>query len=321
MRNIILLSIICLLSFTSNLLSQSLDELELRYDNLRSVVEKDNLILDSLKNILENRAKQIENEKQKPNPDNEKVIKLMAGSVSLSNTIDDHQEELETDTKNLKQLSEMLEVKYSAKIDSLKLLKKSGKENFDKLDGEILLYTEKRLLISPQVDMLSFNPQKILEVDLKKAKTIEEKLLLKEYLSNALAEVNLLLSDVTKQSEEISEALTLQRKTSKFLTETEFDRNVGIDRISRSSSQRTSLEISLSGKDNLTIADQINSYTLLLDQLNIFDKSEGVKTNKFNHKPGTTNFSLKDYSELLKEIRQRLNDYKLILANRIEQSR
>ena len=321
MTKIILLSFVCLISFSFNASPQSLDALEKRYDNLRSVVKKDNMILDSLKNILENRAKQIENEKQKLNPDNDKIIKLMAGSVSLSNLIDDYQEKLDANSKNLKQLSKMLEARYSAKIDSLQLLKKSTKENSEKLDSEILLYTEKRLLISPQVDLLSFNPQKILEIDLTKTKNSDEKASLKEYLSSALAEINAELSEVTKQAKEIDAALILQEKTSKFLAETEFDRDFRPGKSSRSSTARTYESSILSVQDKLVIADQINSYALLLDQLNIFDKSENINLQKFNFKSGKANLSLKDYSSLLKELKQRLSDYKLILTNKIEQSK
>jgi len=321
MTKIILLSFVCLISFSFNASPQSLDALEKRYDNLRSVVKKDNMILDSLKNILETRAKQIENEKQKLNPDNDKIIKLMAGSVSLSNLIDDYQEKLDANSKNLKQLSKMSEARYSAKIDSLQLLKKSTKENSEKLDGEILLYTEKRLLISPQVDLLSFNPQKILEIDLTKTKNSDEKASLKEYLSSALAEINAELSEVTKQAKEIDAALILQEKTSKFLAETEFDRDFRPGKSSRSSTARTYESSILSVQDKLVIADQINSYALLLDQLNIFDKSENINLQKFNFKSGKANLSLKDYSSLLKELKQRLSDYKLILTNKIEQSK
>lgn len=319
MIKIILLSFVCLIGFSFNASAQSLDELEKRYDNLRSVVEKDNLILDSLKNILETRAKQIENEKQKQNPENDKIVKLMSGSVSLSNMIDDYQEKLDADTKNLKQTSKMLEARYSAKIDSLKLLKKSVKENSEKQDSEILFYTEKRLLISPQVDLLSFNPQKILEIDLSKVKTNDERASLKEYLSVALDEVNSILSEVTKQAKETDDALTLQKKTSKFLAEAEFDRDFILGKSSRSSTARTYESSILGGQDKLTIADQINSYALLLDQLNIIDKSESVNSQKLNYKPGKANLSLKDYSDLLKEVKQKLSDYKLVLTNKTEQ--
>jgi len=123
-----LLSLLCLIILNFKISPQSLTKLEKHYDNLKNVIVKDNQVLDSLKNILESRAKQIESEKQKQNPDNDKIIKLMSGSVSLSNMIDDQQEKLETDTKNLRQLSGILGNKYSTKIDSLKFLKNPHKK-------------------------------------------------------------------------------------------------------------------------------------------------------------------------------------------------
>jgi hypothetical protein len=321
MTKIILLSFACLVGFSIIALPQNLDELEKRYDNLRSIVEKDNLVLDSLKNILENRAKQIENEKQKQNPDNDKIIKLMSGSVSLSNTVDEHQEKLESDLKNLKQVSEMLKARYTAQIDSLQLLNKTDKENSEELNSEILFYTEKRFLISPQIEMLTYNPKKILEIDLTKTKSNDEKASLKEYLSSALVEVNSVLVDVTKQSKETDDALTLQKKTSKFLAETEFDRDFRLGKTSKSSSVKTGENTLLGADTRLSIADQINSYALLLDQLNIFDKSESGKPKKITYKPGSINLSLKDYSQLLKEVKQKLIDYKLVLTSKLEQSK
>lgn len=300
---------------------QSIDLLEKQYDEIKSAVEIETASLDSLKKILENRAKQIESEKQKQNPDNDKIVKLMAGSVTLFNTIDNKQEKLDERILQLKKLGRILEEKYSAQIDSLNLLKKTSKENARELDSEILFYTEKRLLVSPQIEMLSFNPKKILEIDLSKTKNNVERASLSEYLFTALTEVSAVLSDVTKQSKEVNDALTLQKKTSKFLAETEFDRDFRLGNISRSTNG-TNYEITVSADQNkLRIADQINSYALLLDQLKIFDKSESINSQKFIYKHGEVNFSLKDYSELLKEVKQKLSDYKLVLTNKIEQSK
>ncbi len=116
----------------------------------------------------------------------------------------------------------------------------------ESLDNEILFYTEKRLLVSPQIEMLSFNPKKILEIDLGKAKNNVERASLNEYLFSALTEVSAVLSDVTKQSKEANDALTLQKKTSKFLAETEFDRDFRLGNISRSSTG-TNYEIAVFG--------------------------------------------------------------------------
>lgn len=321
MRKYILLSMGFLICITFDLLSQSLTELEGRYENLRNDVQRKGAVLDSLKNILENRAHQIEVEKQKQNPDNDKIVNLMAGSVSLSNLINQKQDKLEETTKNFDRIMKNLDDKYSIFIDSLKQLRKSDWENLKKLDSEILSYTEKRLFISPQVELLSFNPSKLLKIDLNKAKSAEEKASLREYLSSALNEVNNLLIEINSQSKEADDAISLQKKTSKFLSETEFDRDERLQNFSKQTMGRIDDGSPLTGGTKENLSDQLNSYLLLLDQINIFDKSEKMNSQKFFIKTNKPNLSLKEYSNLLKEVSQKLNDYKFILNSKLEQSK
>jgi hypothetical protein len=321
MKRFILVLIFGIIAAYVEVLPQNLEVLENRYNDLRFNHEKDISVLDSLKGILEKRAQQIEAEKQKQNPDANKINALRAGSVTLSNTINNYQEKLETDEKELRNLSKSLDRKYSVRIDSLKLLKKSKPENSEKLDGEILFYTEKQLSIFPQIELLSFNPRKILEIDLSKAKTNEEEFLLKEYLNSALTEVNSLLNETSRQSKEIENALILQKKTSKFLTDAELDRAVKVGNITRSSSNRTSVNAGLGDEIKLDYAEQINSYTLLINQLNTFNKLENITSQKFMYKSGKTNLNLKEYNELLGEVKQKLNDYKLVLTNKLNQAK
>lgn len=322
MKRFIGFIILSLISGYAEMLPQNLEVLENRYNDLRAIYLRDVFVLDSLKGILEKRAQQIEVEKQKQKPDADKIIVLRAGSVTLSNTINNYYEKLESSAEELKNLTKSLDSKYSARIDSLKFLKKSIPDNSEKFDNEILFYTQKQLSIFPQIDMLSFNPMKILEIDLNKAKSAEEKVLLKEYLNSALAEVNSLLKETSRQSKEIENALILQKKTSKFLTDAELDRDVKVGNITRpSSNSRTGVNAGLGDEVKLDYTEQINSYSLLVNQLNIFNKSENITSQKFVHKSGEKNINLKEYSELLSEVKQKLNDYKLILTNKLNQAR
>lgn len=322
MKRFILLLIFGVITAYVEVLPQNLEVLENRYNYLRVNYEKDIQVLDSLKSILEKRAQQIEVEKQKQNPDANKINAFRSGSVTLSTSINNYQEKLENDVKELRNLSKTLEHKYAARIDSLKLLQKSMPENSEELNREILVYTERQLSIFPQIEMLSFNPRKILEIDLSKAKTNEEKFLLKEYLNNALTEVNSLLKETSIQSEEIENALILQKKSSKFLTDAELDRDIKVGNIARSSStSRTSVNAGLGDEIKLDYSEQMNSYSLLVNQLNIFNKSENITSQKFMYKSGKTNLNLKEYSELLIEVKQKLNDYKLVLTNKLNQAK
>ena len=55
--------------------------------------------------------------------------------------------------------------------------------------------------------------------------------------------------------------------------------------------------------------------------LNIFDKTENIATQKFTYKSGKANLNLIKYTELLGEVKQKLNDYKLVLTNKLNQAK
>ncbi|NWF89307.1 MAG: hypothetical protein HXY50_07555 [Ignavibacteriaceae bacterium] len=321
MKRIICISFIFFVSNRFFVLAQSLEELEQKYEYYTNVYEKENSILDSLKSILEKRALQIEHEMKKKKPDDEKIIELRSGSATLSNTINFYQEKAENNLKNIKNVSRQLEVKYSSKIDSLKQLKKSKIGNVDLLDAEILAYTRKRLLTSPQIDILSFNPKKILEIDFNNAVTPEEKLLFKEYLRNALSEVEALLSDISKQIKESNNALLLQKKTSKFIADTEFDRDLKIGRVSKSATEGVKLGTGVTNDIVFPASEQINSYLLLINQLSFSNKPEDTSIKKFKNELSSSELDLKEYTVLLSAAEEKLEDFKLLLLNKLNSAK
>lgn len=319
----LLLIINCIFSFCfiSKLNSQSLSELEKKYFNVKSVFEKESFRLDSLKQVLQSRSKQIESEKQNQYPDEDKIIDLMRNSVTLANQVSKYQDIVDAKESELKNLSKALVSAYSARIDSLMLLKKSSKRNANDYDSEILYYVEKRLSVSPQLNLLSFNPQKILAIDLSKAKSEEEKILLREYLDKAANEVDDLLKTVTKQSDEAELALNLQKKTSKFLAETEFDRDLGPSHFAVQS-ERSANQTLTEGNSALDpLSERAVSYTLLINQLNIIQKPESITKSNLRQDFQTPNMNLNEYSKLLKEVKQKLADYKSILTSKLLRSR
>src|SRR5690606_20130499 len=139
-------------------------------------------ILDSLRSIYTYRTSQIDAEKKKKNPDNERVIDLMSGSVSISNKIEYQNKKIVRIGNDIENIKQQLHKMYTTKIDSLELLKKTGSEDEARLNSEILLLTEKNILVAPKILSLSFNPEKILVIDLKGTKDEKEKSLYKEYL-------------------------------------------------------------------------------------------------------------------------------------------
>ena len=301
--------------------AQSLIQLEKKYEQLSNQYIKEKVIYDSLRNVFSSRTNEIDAEKKKANPDKDKIVDLMAGSITLSNRIEEQNKKISLLEKDIDNVKQQLHKQYSSLIDSLELKKKTDKKNDDVLDAEILNNTEKKLLVAPQIPILSFKPEKILKIDLGKTKSAEEKALYKEYLDNALNEVNTLLENVGKQSSEADQVFALQNKTKKFLEETELESRILIrSQQSNVRSEETVPTFSNSPEDVATSNDlsrQVKNYHVILRQLDIEQLSRTNINWKVSFDEMERNLSLKDYQKLLKEVKKRLQEFKLVLANKI----
>ena len=304
--------------------AQSMDKLEKKFEQLNNQYNNESLVVDSLNSVFSKKAAEIDSEKKKSNPDKTLITGLMASSVIISNDIEEHNNKLKKLEVDLDKIKDQLNRIYLSRIDSLEVLKKSGKENEDKLNDEILLFTGKRLLVAPRILSLSFNPDKVLRIDLNKTTNPGEKVLYKEYLNNALVEVGSLLDKVNRQSSEAEQIASLQEKTEKFLEEAELENKVLFQKQSSvtSSSDVSSpaSEVGFGAKDR-DFSNQVQTYRLILRQLDIeqiskTDINSGISFNEINK-----NLSLKDYLKLLKEVKKRLQEFKLVLANKIGSSR
>lgn len=314
-------SILC--SF-ENASAQNLVELERKYISLVQNYQIEKSALDSLSKIMNERAEQIDAEKRKPNPDQIKILKLMAGSVNITGALEIQQTKVNQIEKSIESIKQTLDAKYSLIIDSLQNLKRSGKYKGDaeELDAQILIFTERRLAVAPKVKSLSFDPEKILEINLAEIKDSLQRLIYSEYLHSALSEVEKLLTQVNESSEEVSQIILLQKKMNKFLEETEFERPIKQYNLSESISRtfgdiRETSDLS-AGK---SFIPQFISYDLLLDQLRINRSSELKSKWQSTIESDQKNLTLKDYQNLLKEVKKRLLDYRLILSNKLNSRR
>lgn len=297
--------------------SQDLNSLELRYSILNNSLTKQKQTLDSLKTILNERVKLIDNEKNKSNPDNDKIIELMSKSVILTNQINNLQfkvnkEEIEFESSK-KQLSRI----YSAIIDSIKLLQATAKNSQkDELTAQVLFLTEKKLLASPKVATLTFNPEQVIKIDLKATSDPNQRKIYAEYLQSALKEVDNQIQQITERSEELKQITQLQKKAARFIEETDFDGNVrffnyrtNIDR----SPLGNILATEYSDSENILFS-QFSSYSSMLDQLKLYGTSS--YKSKWNDEQ-KTKLSLNEYLSLLNELKKNLQEYKLVLYNKL----
>ncbi len=297
--------------------------LESNYDSLTASLQTETANLDSLKKILDIRAKKINDERNKPNPDKSFIIKLMSGSANLSNEIESRQNKINLLEKQIENLKQRLNGIYTAKIDSLEMLEKSGnyKGNKEDLRSTILYYTEKKVFVSPKIPLLSFRPEKILQVDLNKVKDPNERKLYEDYFKKALKEVDNRLASVNESIKESNSILSLQKKTNKFLEETEFDYTIPPRTDITQPAQTRTDALTLLGSSPVkaigaSYENNLIEYSMLLNQLNfqpLDSKLKWIVSLKGKHSIP----SLNEYDKLLKEVKKRLLDYKLILTNKI----
>ncbi|MGE5805724.1 MAG: hypothetical protein ACM34O_05195 [Ignavibacteria bacterium] len=298
--------------------SQTLIELEKKYEQLGEEYIKENSAVDSLETLVLKRAALIDNEKKKDKPDEDKLVEIMSGSATLSNNLEKHQKNLNKLETGIEQVKQQLYKSYSLIIDSLESLKASGKEN-EKLNSEIFFYTEQRLMVSPKIPMLSFNPEKMLKIDLRKLKEPEEKNLFREYLDNALSEVDKLLVNVEAESNEIGQIADLEKRRKRFLEDTEFEGGMIPRSLTRGTgASENDQTASFEGRGNVSNnASNIKAYYSLLDQLNTKNVQTPDLTWNRSLNDAGKNMDLKDYEKLLKEVKLRLQELKLVLANKI----
>ncbi len=309
-----------LLLFTHPLYSQNLLSLEVSANRIRKQISADNVKLDSLNKILNQKVDVINNEKNKSPQDKNKISGLMANSITLTNQIEKIQKSISSQEENLASLEKKLFRSYSGTIDSLtELLNKAkSKSTKDELTEQIFRLRERRLLLAQGKLKLQYNPENILGIDSKSFTSEIEKKRIEEYLTNAYAEVNTQLNEITFKLNEIEKTISLQKKAARFLEQTEGENE--IKSATRTSNRTVSSAYSDNSRDDATTAlseKSVLSYNRMINQLAFLEPS--LIKSRQDYSLGTIkkNFQLKDYKNLLNDVKQLLTEYKSLLSNKI----
>ena len=313
---------------SQNLTSQdNLTKLEKKYNGLQISFLNEKLLLDSLHEVFNKRLREINNEKEKKSPDNEKITSLMANSVNLSNNIDEQQKKIESIGKAITTIKMNLNLRYTGIIDSLKNIQVKEKENKEKIDNLILFYATKRLEVTPEIYRLSFNPYKILELDLNKSKDSAYNKIYSEYINGAIREVDNILANISEESDEINQVVELQRKASRFVEETEMESGITSGKLAQTEEKSpasaslesgTEPDISFTGDraKNANLNSNIKVYEELLNQLNTIKSLSVRQAPDESIQTLYKEIDLNSYGELLKEVIKRLNEYKKLLMQK-----
>ena len=310
--------------FCTTAKAQSITNLERQL----SVAQKEffyaNTKLDSLKNALNERAEIIDRAKKNSTKNEDEILALMSTSVSITNEYRSQEQKVRVLEEKVDNLKTLLSGKYTHVIDSLKTLQAQGQSN-NNVDKLILQYTEKKLLIAPQIASLSVSPERLAKLDASKSNDPVERKIIKEYLTTALNEVDSYLSQIDSENDEIAEITLLQKKTQQFLDETDFSNQIRpVTVVSQSTTSLDYLEGDPPANrfdagsgvvNNQLVVPQLETYSKIMNQLSFMNSPVG-SSSRATIETAKSQLSLNEYVQFLKELESRLKEYKLILQNK-----
>lgn len=131
------------------------------------------------------------------------------------------------------------------------------------------------------------------------------------------------MSKVKNLSDDFNQIVRLQKKTQKFLEETEFNSNIQVQKYSGNQTN-SRMDVTNSGfgeNDKSNILSVANSYNLILNQLNIYGNNDPKNVFNFSEDLNKNGLNIEEYNNLLKEVKNRLQEYKLAIANKINSSK
>ena len=284
--------------------------------------------LDSLTVIYDDQTGIVDKEKKRTKPDKDKIAKLMSQALTVSDQLDSKREQLSNLDANINVIKKQLDKRYSHQIDSLQTLINSKKftGNKENLESQILKLSEKRLLVSPTVKRLSFDPQRILQIQPNQYKDSLETAIYSDYLNNALKEIDTHLNEVKNTRKEFEEIITLQEKTSSFLEDVAEDQSEGIflaaENQAQLSSQTSQFDPTnggeFSSRDKGILYGQFQSYLAILQQLN---RNNQIQQQYSWHSPvdsSSVTLTMKEYLQLLNDVEKELSSYKKIVQNKLK---
>jgi len=306
--------LIFIVFFISNVF-YSQTEKENEFKILKSKLEQKEIELQSLSNELNIKADEISLKKAELNYDKDEVKELLSNSTQLTNAIDKIQKEINELNKRNETIKSELYNYYSSQIDSIE----NSKLSLDEKSSRITTLIEKRLFVSPRIDILSFEPEKVLNLNTSVKPT--EKKIFDEFLISAYDEIEAKLKETKELKSEIETIQKLNKETKAFLEEAEFDREISYFASSGSTVQATAEERAAS-TDYVNISEnsiktQSDSFNKILNQLNFNGNS---KVSKYSLNQKVKNNDLDEFKKLITQVEQQLEDYKVVVKNKINKN-
>lgn len=203
--------------------AQTLNADEQQFVNLDKQYSSKLNTIDSLKNILNQFLDELEQVKKQEPENSDKISAMLADALTQTNVIDKKEKELQAFEMQLNKKRNQLYRIYTFKIDSLRqrvdlALNDSEKET---IESDLILLNNKRLYVSPLLPQLSFDPGLIEKISLSKSQNKKEQKIYKDYLDNALSEVDSNIINLKNRSDDIREVVRLNELAEDFMEDIE----------------------------------------------------------------------------------------------------
>ncbi|HMV26088.1 MAG TPA: hypothetical protein PLH27_12965 [bacterium] len=195
--------------------AQNMEEKELFYGQTIFAWRASAHAADSLNQRMKENADEIVQQKKSIQPDKERIARSLAKGLTLSEQIKANQRRMEDYHKRIETLRIQLNSEYDYIIDSLRIQQK--RQNTSSIEKQLRYWTEKKLLITPPMNNLSYDPVTLLKIDLYKITDPFEKEVRKEYLQAAIIEVDKYVDQIRTQRKVYESLVSLRKRTTDFI--------------------------------------------------------------------------------------------------------
>jgi hypothetical protein len=196
--------------------TQSITSYEEQYFLLQEKYQDRQLQIDSLNDDLNKFLLEIERVKEKEPGNRDKISSQMALALEKSNHIDALRKTQTLVEKEMHQKRQYLYKNYTLKIDSLRNINKHA-VNKKEIESQLKELNNKRLYVAPVLTQLSFDPGLVEKIQLSHSRNDKEKKIYKEYLDNALNEVDSNIVSLQQQTDNIREVIRLNEQAEDFM--------------------------------------------------------------------------------------------------------
>lgn len=293
-------------------ISQTIDKKELKYSEYSLSLAKMQAGVDSLQEELNTLLDRIDAEKSKSQPDQNILSDYLSDALESSNSIDQNNEKIDLLQKKISSIALELNTNYTTKLDSLaEMIKEKEKRGIatGDLEKQFLLYTFKRMQVSPGLPKLTFDPTMLETIRLDSLKDLKDQEIYRDFLSRAKNELKQHYEQINELEHSIRNIVRLEEKAIVFMEEVEDDallpfngQNLGAnDPLSYDTGSEFFSESNKTlraNADYFAFESRIHSVILLNDQLS----------------------GLNDYSLKFKDVNNLTNEKKLELLKQTKES-